>query len=102
MTTAKNDVFIFYWVELTFGGRKQNFGGEGVNDQIFGWWDDSPIPPVGITLYKLCQQVFIYNEEAPCTSHTSCAKMAILLLQDLSTLRGTDIYDIYHLSVQCL
>ena len=21
MTTAKNDVFIFYWVELTFGGE---------------------------------------------------------------------------------
>ena len=49
----------------------------------------------------LCQQVFIYNEEAPCTSHTSCAKVAILLLQDLSTLCVTDIYGIYfHLPVQ--
>ena len=26
----------FYWVELTFGGREQKFGGEGVNVQIFG------------------------------------------------------------------
>ena len=32
MTTAKNDVFIFYWVELSFGERKQNFGEEGVNE----------------------------------------------------------------------
>ena len=86
----------FYWVELTFGG-------EGVNGQIFGWWEDSPIPPVGKTLYKLCQQVFICNEKAPCTSHTSCAKVTILLLQDMSTLCVTDIYVIYfHLCVQCL
>ena len=60
-------------------------------------------PPVGKTMYKLCQQVFIYNKEAPCTSHTSCSKVAILLLQDLSTLCVTDIYDIYFLlSVLCL
>ena len=51
---------------------------------------------------ELCQQVFIYNKEAPCTSHTSCAKVAVLLLQDLSTLCVTDTYGIYfHLSVQC-
>ena len=62
--------------------------------QIFGWWEDSPIPAVGKTLYKLCQQVFIYNEVAPCTSHTSCARVAILLLQDLSTLCVTDTYGI--------
>ena len=62
-----------------------------------------PSPPVGKTLCKHCQQFFIYNEEAPCTSHTSCAKVAILLLQDLSTSCVTDIYGIYfHLSVQCL
>ena len=62
MTAAKNDVSIFfYWIELTFGGSEQKFGGEGVNEQIFGWWEDSPIPPVGKTLYKLSQQVFIYN-----------------------------------------
>ena len=86
-----------------------------------------PIPPVGKTRYyiyiyiyiythihythiyytytyrkELCQQVCIYNEEAPCTSHTSYAKVAILLLQDLSTLCVTDIYGIYfHLSAQC-
>ena len=95
MTTAKNDVFIFYWVELTFGGRESKFVGEGVNEQIFDLWGDSPIPPVGKTLYKLCKQVFIYNEKAPCTSHTSCAKVAILPLQDLSTLCVTDIYGIY-------
>ena len=71
--------------------------------EIFGWWEDSPIPRVGKTLYKLCQQVFVYNQEATCTSHASCAKVAILLLQDLSTLCVTDIYGIYfHLSVQCL
>ena len=52
---------------------------------------------------ELCQQVCRYNEEAPCTSHTSCAKVTILLLQDLSTLCVTDIYGIYfHLSVQYL
>ena len=24
---------------------------------------------------ELCQQLFIYNEEAQCTSHTSCAQV---------------------------
>ena len=77
--------------------------GQGVNEQIFGCWGDSPIPQVGKILCKHCQKVFIHNEEALCTSHTSCAKVAILLLQDLSTLCVTDIYGIYfHLSVQCL
>ena len=52
--------------------------------------------------YKICQQDFIYNEEAPCTSHTSCAKVTILLLEDLSTFLVTDIYVIYfRLSVKC-
>ena len=51
-----------------------------------------PPPPVGITLYKICQQVFIYNKEDPCTSHTSCSKVAILLLQDLSTLCAYMVY----------
>ena len=88
--------FLFFsWVALTFGGREQTFGGEVVNEQIFGWLGDSPIPAVGKTLYKLCQQVFIYNEKARCTSHTSCTKVAILLLQDLNTLCVTDIYVIY-------
>ena len=46
-----------------------------------------------IYIYKrLCQQVFIYNDEAFCTSHTSCAEVAILLLQDLNTLCVTYIY----------
>ena len=74
---------LFYWVELTFGGREERFGDEGVNEQIFGCWGDSPIIPVGKILHKLCQHVFIYNTEAPCTSHTLCAKFFILLLQDL-------------------
>ena len=69
--------------------------------KFFVGGETPPSPPVGKTLYKLCQQAFIYNEEAPCTSHTSCAKVAILLLQDLSTLCVADIYGIYfHLSVQ--
>ena len=35
---------------------------------------------------ELCQTIFIYNEEARCTSHTSCAKVTILPLEDLSNL----------------
>ena len=47
-------------------------------------------------------QVFIYNEESPCTSHTSCAKVAILLPQESSTLCVTDVYGKYFdLFVQC-
>ena len=69
---------------------------------FFGWGGLTH-PPVGKTLYKHFQKVFIYIEEAPSTSHTSCAKVAILLLQDLSNFCVTDIYDIYfHLSVHCL
>ena len=114
MTTTKNDVFIFLlgWIDFCRG--------EWANFWVVG--GTSPIPPVGKTLYiyiyiyiiyiyiyicytyayikeLFCQQFFIYNEEAPCTSHI-CAKGAILLL---STLCVTDIYGIYfHLSVQCL
>ena len=44
-----------------------------------------------------------YIQWRMCTSHTSCAKVAILLLQDLSTLCVADMYGIYfHLSIQCL
>ena len=99
MTTAKNDVFSFLlawidfwweWIKIWWGG------GEEVPP-----YPHTPIPPVGKTLCKLCQQVFIYNEKAPCTSHTSCVKVVILLLQDLSFVCVTDIYGIYfHLSVQ--
>ena len=88
---------IYFWwkgIKIWLGG------GEWANFLLLG---DSSIRPVGKTLCKLCQQVFIYNEVAPCTSHTSCAKVAIILLQDLSTLGVTDIYGKYfHLSVQCL
>ena len=95
MTTAKKDVFIFLlrWIEFSWEGTKIWWGGsEWANFWLVG---DSLIPPVGKTLYKLYQQVFIYNEKAPCTSHTSCTTMAILLLQDLRTLCFTDIYGIY-------
>ena len=48
---------------------------------------------------ELRRQVFLYNEEASCTSYTSCFQVAILLLQDL---RVKDIYAIYfRVSVQC-
>ena len=48
---------------------------------------------------KEYMHIFLYNEEASCTSYTSCVQVAILLLQDL---RVKDIYAIYfRLSVQC-
>ena len=76
----------------------------GGDEQIFGWRGGLIRVYYTYTYIKeLCQQLFIYNEEAPCTSHTFYAEVAILLLQDLSTLCVTDIYGIYfHLSVQCL
>ena len=65
-------------------------GGVGVGSLMegdFGWLGAPPI--------------YIY--EAPCTLHKSWAQVAILLLQDLSTLCVTDIYGIYfRLSVQFL
>ena len=65
------------------GGYEQILVGEG----------DLYICIIHIYIYKrLCQQVFIYNDEAFCTSHTSCAEVAILLLQDLNTLCVTYIY----------
>ena len=95
--------FYEYWTSIKIKISMICVSKEVVNQQIFCWWGDSPIPPAGKTLYKHCQQVFIYNEQGLCTSHKSFPKVAILLLQDLSTLRVTDIYDIYfHLSVQCL
>ena len=64
-------------------------GGVGVGSLMegdFGWLGAPP---------------YIY--EAPCTLHKSWAQVAILLLQDLSTLCVTDIYGIYfRLSVQFL
>ena len=104
--------------------EKLNKIGTGAMNTATGFGMRTPLsggvgfPPVGKTLYvyivhikhiiiyiyikEICQQIFIYNEEAPCTSHKSCAKVAILLLQDLRTLCVTDIYGIcFHLSVQC-
>ena len=46
---------------------------------------------------ELCQQVFIYNEEAPCTSHTFYAEVATLLLQDLSTVCHRYVWYIFSL-----
>ena len=52
---------------------------------------------------ELRRQVSLCDEEVSCTSYTSLAQVAILLLQDFSTLCVTDIYGIYfRLSVQCL
>ena len=126
--SAKNDVFIFLlgWTDFWWGGNKNLVGrGEWAN-----FWlvvVTFFIPPVGKALYiyiyiytyiyiyicftyytytyikRFSQQVFTYNEEPPFTSHTSCTKVAILLLQDLSNLWVTDIYGIYfHLSAQFL
>ena len=99
--TAAEKVFIrLNWLSV---GEKIKLVARGWMSKFFIGGGGSPIPPVGKTLYKPCQRVFIYNEEAPCTSYTSCPKVAILLLQDFSTLCVTDIYGIYfHLSVQCL
>ena len=48
-----------------------------------------------VYIYK-SYQVFLYNEQASCTSYTSCAQVAILLLQDLSVSQCvTDIYGMY-------
>ena len=35
----------------------------------------SKITPACTHITELCQQVFIYNEEAHCTSHASCAEV---------------------------
>ena len=32
----KMTFLFFYSIEVTFGGRESKFGGEGVNEQIFG------------------------------------------------------------------
>ena len=51
---------------------------------------------------ELRQQFFLCNEESSCTSYTSSAQVAILLVQDLSTLCVADIYGTYfRLSAQC-
>ena len=68
--------------------------GRGEMSKFFVGGGDFPIPPIGKTLSKPCQQVFLYNEEAPCTLHTSCPKVAMLLLQDLSTC-VSQIYLVY-------
>ena len=94
MVTAKNDVFIFYWVELTFGGEggmsKFLAGVGGLPSfrsretlYIYIYIQYIYIQYIYIYIYKyytyytytyikeLCQQAFIYNEEGPCTLYTS-------------------------------
>ena len=112
MTTAKSNVFNFIWVELNFcgegiktwwggrGGRRSKFLAGGVRNS------SRPLSRENFLytytyIKELWQQVFIYNEEVPYTSHASCAKVAILLLQDLSTLCVTDRYGIYMFSFVC-
>ena len=51
---------------------------------------------------ELCQKVTIYYKEAPCTSYTSSAKVAILYLQDLCTFCVPDIYGVYIYIFACL
>ena len=95
MTATKNDILIFLlgWTDFWWGGK-------GGMSTFLAGGGIPPIPPVGKTLYiyiyiyiyiymhyiyiymhiyiyytyawikELCQQVFIDNEEAPCTSHT--------------------------------
>ena len=43
----------------------------------------SPIPSVGKTLYKLCKQVFIYNQEALCTSTYIMFQTSNILVPDV-------------------
>ena len=113
MTTAKNDEFFYIglnWILVGRGGKNKFLvGGGGLPPSL-----QLGKPCIYVYIYythtyytykyikKFCQQVVIYNEEVPCTSHTSCTKVATLLLQDLSTLCVTDIYGIYfHLLFQC-
>ena len=59
-------LFFWSWTDFWWEGIKIWWGvGEWAN---FCWWDeDFPISLVGKILYKLCQQVFIYNEK--CAHH---------------------------------
>ena len=100
MTTANNDVFILLlgWIEFWWEGIKIRWRGtEWTNFWLVG---GLPHPVSRKILYKICQKVFIYNEEALRISHTSCAKVTVLLLQDFSTLCVTDIYGIYFHFIQ--
>ena len=129
--SKKMSCYIFIGLNYFWWAGDKNLVGRGDVQQIFGWWGRgltlSPSRENSLSLYiyytyilyiyiyiyiyykytcikELCQQVFTCSEEAPSTSHTSCAKVAILLLQDenLSTLCVTDVYGIcFHLSAQC-
>ena len=84
------------------GGNFSRCGGWGMSKFLAGERDSYKCN-IHIHIKNVWQQVFIYDEEAPCTLHTSCAQTTILLLKDMSTLCVTDIYGIYfHFSVECL
>ena len=88
----KRTFLFFYWVEWWDGIKISCGGGKWAN---FCLVEGLLHPPVRKALYKLWQQVFIYNEQGTCTSHTSCAKLTILLLLDLSTFCVTRYMLIY-------
>ena len=94
MTIANNDViFLLGWIDFWWEGIKIWLGGgEWANFWLVG---GLPHPPSREILYKLCQQVFIYNEEAPWTSHTSCAKVAIWSNCKISAHCVSQIYMVY-------
>ena len=91
---------VFIWLNWLLVGGNTNLVGSGWMSKFLVGEGTPPSPPVEKTLHKLCQQFLIYHEEAPCTSHTSSPKVAILLLQDFSTLCVTDIYGIYFHFIQ--
>ena len=85
-------------------GGKNNLVRRGWMSKFFVSGGTPPSPKKGKPCINFASRfLHIYSEDAPCISHTSCAKVDILLLQDLRTLCVTNIYGIYfHLSVQYL
>ena len=73
----KNDVLIFYWVELTFDGKGiKIWWKRGRNERIFGWWGgegDSLMPPVR-TQKALKVSVYIYVPK-----YMSCHKVLVVI-----------------------
>ena len=55
----------------------------------------SKITPACTHITELCQQVFIYNDEAHCTSHTSCAQVLQLPQSHFGDSRAIITYVLY-------
>ena len=55
----------------------------------------SKITPACTHITELCQQVFIYKEEAHCASYTSCAQVLQLPQSHISDNRGMITYVLY-------